>query len=278
VCCYLLSAKLAIVNCTFKQVKAHMLSDPNMTHTAAFKDLPLEMRNKIYLGAIEPILDITIPLGARDFFDRRGDDSWRENLDKHLPPCLNLSHQIRNEAIEEMHHSAMQLIKKISLSNPDDLLTALPATTNLNGLYELVFARPGWDFSETFPSTSIRDILWRCPQLQELSVAVPISVFSGDYESYFSHLFEHANLRRLTVNCHNAPRHPQANNQWWCDDYTLPRPFERWFLDACEKRGRRLASTCLLVNCRVVASILGKLKAVSRFCMTWIGSGRCLAW
>lgn len=217
-----------------------MLSDLSMTHTATFKDLPLEMRNTIYLNAVDPILDITIPLGAHDFLDRRGDGSWRENLDKRLPPCLNLSHQIRNEVIDEMHHSAIQLIKKISLSNPDDLLKALPATAKLDGLHELVFTRPGWDFKEAFPSTSIRDILSRCLHVRELTVAVPVSVFSDDYESYFSHLFQYANLRKLTVHCHNAPQHPQANNQWWCCDYTLPRPFERWFLDECEKRGREI--------------------------------------
>ncbi|KAH3939225.1 hypothetical protein HBH98_198640 [Parastagonospora nodorum] len=235
------SAKLTIIICSSEQVMAHILSDLKRTPTTGFQRLPLEMRNKIYLDVVDPVLDITIPLGTHNFFDRCGDGSWRKNLDKRLPPCLILSRQIKNEAIEEMHHSAMQLIKKITLSDPDDLLKALPATTKLNGLHELVLTGPRWDFKEPFPSNSIRDILLRCPHLQELTITIPVSVFSNDYESYFGYIFEHGNLNKLTVNCHDAPQHPRANNQWWCDDYTLPRPFERWFLDECEKRRRGIA-------------------------------------
>jgi hypothetical protein len=54
---------------------ARTLSDLNKSPTAGFQDLPLEMRNKIYLDVVDPVLDITIPLGTHDFFDRRGDGS-----------------------------------------------------------------------------------------------------------------------------------------------------------------------------------------------------------
>jgi hypothetical protein len=172
-----------------------------------FQKLPLELRNEIYFHIIRDVVSITIPSRTPNFLDP---DYRRQHLHKLLPSCLNLCRQIRDEAIKEMQLTTMHIITKITARNPDDLLKALPATTRLSGVRQLVFTSDQMSYTQPHGSAScsVRDAVSRCPQLSELVLQIPVEAlfdnpeFSriGDkHKLFFGPIQEHYNLPELFV-------------------------------------------------------------------------------
>jgi hypothetical protein len=199
------------------------------------RDLPLELRNKIHLYVVGRILTVTIPLGARNFWTLDEQDSWRKDLPIRLPSSLILNQQIRREAMQEVQHSALHIIKKITVANPGDLLVSLPPKTHFSNLSQLNVTQPQQSYNHPTAS-SVEAVISRCPQLEELTLRVPVAVLLGDYETYFSPLFEAENLKMLNVTCGDAPR-DQAAASAGADqpDVSVAQPLERWFL----RKGRK---------------------------------------
>jgi hypothetical protein len=199
--------------------------------------LPLELRNDIYNYALGDCTSLTISQDVRGF--------GLHSIRRELPRCLKLNHQIVDEATKAHLHHKIRVVRDIRVPNAEDLLSAIPPNMELANVRCLEFTRPQTRYTNnrrgslSIPS-SAHDLVLRCPRLQELTVPISASiVLDEDYEAYFSAIFEHKGLLKLTVTCNNTPN--LSNHYAAAPDWTKFQPFEEWFLREGRSRGRYIS-------------------------------------
>jgi hypothetical protein len=194
-----------------------------------FQDLPLELRRKIYYFTFDEIDSLEIPPRAGLF--------WVSRLRRYLQPCLKLNHQIREEAIKELQHCAISLVNKLTLDAPEDLLAAIPSTTQLSTVRHLILDKPQDSYIEPAPhsSYSIHDLVSRCPQLEEVTISLRASGFVGENvtELFVNNIFAHRNLFKLHINCNDVITQFKGE-----PDLRVVKPFEQRFLQEGREKSR----------------------------------------
>jgi hypothetical protein len=187
-----------------------------MAHkTSNLTRLPLELRDTIYEYVIGDITTLVLPKSTYN-------SSTTQSLQKKLPPCLFLNHQILLEATNAFIHRATLTLRELTLAHPSDLLFAIPSDAKFPNLTHLTFTHKQPHYSSS--SASAHSIVHRCPQLQHLTIPFYSRVFHSvnlffdetdvRFETDLLPIFTHETLLKVDILCYDKELMDGGSWRW----------------------------------------------------------------
>jgi hypothetical protein len=185
---------------------------------------PREIRDEIYSHVLSDVpLTITNPTSSF--------------LTKQLPPCLQVNQQMTQEAISAYLRRTTLIFAYSTMLQR--LMACLPSSAWQSIRYLVI--------GDTVQSAdNVQNILTQCPGLRHLSIGVPASMVvptgrssaTGKPFESLAPMFEHKNLRELSLECFDGSAHYALDQ---C--VGLRDAFQAWaqtFVDEGRKKGKHI--------------------------------------
>lgn len=252
------------------------MSDGRLT---SVKQLPRELRDQIYEHTANDLTDFTI---SPDF-----DGSLLDFFLTQLPPGLSGDLLTRDEAARAQLRRTIVDMVTVKVPNPKALLAGAPRNMLFNNVRCLEITQPQHVYatkhylSSTADIFTVHDAVSRCPQLREITIAVPAAMFLRpgtpsiafrcrtpteiEATTHFSRIFEHTGIQKVTITCEDGPMR----------DHGIPDPtpftsFANWFVREIRNGDRNIDFTIDLSPGQVFTPNWPECSRASLGCIKWI--------
>jgi hypothetical protein len=246
---------------------------------AGIKQLPRELRDEIYRHTTDDFTNLAIPASF--------DGSLLDFFLTQLPTTFFSDLATRDEAARAQLRCAILDMVTVKVPNPKALLAGVPKNMSFNNVRCLEFTQPQHvyetkhDYGSATGVFTVHDAVLRCPQLREITIAVPATLFLRpgttsiawrcrtlaeiEAATYFSRIFEHTGIQKITLACKDGPTR----------DYGFPDPtpfmsFANWFVGEVRNRDRNIDFTIDLSPGQVFTPNWPECRRESLGCIKWI--------